>query len=213
MAFRLQMKHWKLAVLWLGLIFLLTGCGGYTDASVRIPSGWGEYTAAPLTFKFEAGWHEEDADAMAQSINSGTGLFGLKTTAQVMKVLASPTREQGTVDYLTVSCYTTGQDVTAEDLEAAMDDLNGMSRTIKNQAGLYADVEQNARIRHYGDVDALTIAYRLSNDETTCMIQLALIPYEQYIFQIAFCDFTQQEDNDYLEAILTSLIINEEKES
>ena len=211
MAFRIQMKRSILAILLILTICLMTGCGGYTDASVKVPASWGEYEAEPLSFRFEAGWHEEDADDMVQSINSGTGLFGLKTTAQVMKVLVSPTREQGTIDYLTISCYTIGQDVTAEDLETVMDDLNGMSRPIKNQAGLYADVEQNARIRHYGQVDALTVAYKLSNDETTCVIQLALIPYDQLIFQIACCDFTQQQDDDSLEAILTSLTINEEK--
>ena len=211
MAFRIQMRRAVLAVLLILLICLTTGCGGYTDASVKVPASWGEYTADLLTFNFEAGWHEEDADEMVQSINSGTGLFGIKTTAQVVKALASPTREQGTTDYLIISCYTIGQDVTAEDLETVMDDLNGMSRPIKNQAGLYADVEQNARIRHYGEVDALTVAYKLSNDETTSVIQLALIPYDQLIFQIAYCDFTQQQDDDSLEAILTSLTINEEK--
>ena len=211
MAFRDQMKRRILCGMLVALMILSTGCGGYTDASVKVPASWGEYEAEPLTFKYEAGWHEEDADDMTASINSGTGLFGLKTTAQIVKVLASPTREQGTVDYLTISCYTMGQDVTAEDLEGIMDDLNDMSRAIKNQAGLYADVAQNARIRHYGEVDALTVAYKISNDETTCMFQMALIPYEQLIFQIACCDFTQQEDNDDLEAILTSLTINEEK--
>ncbi len=211
MAFRIQIRGVRLIVALMAVVLLLTGCGGYTDASVKVPASWGTYEADPLSFRFEAGWNEDDADSMAQSINSGTSLFGFKTTAQVMKVLASPTREQGTVDYLTISCYTTGDTVTAEDLEAAMEDLNGMTRTIKNQAGLYADVEQNARIRHYGSVDALTVAYRISNDETTCLIQLALVPHDEFIFQIACCDFTQQQDDDSLEALLTSLTINEEK--
>ena len=37
-------------------VLALTGCRGYTDASVSPPKSWGTYEAGSLSFSFEAGW-------------------------------------------------------------------------------------------------------------------------------------------------------------
>ena len=200
----------KTLLLLLILVLLLTGCRGYTDASVKIPAGWTEYQCGPLSFQFEAGWRESDVASMQEGLEIGAGIFAGAATAKVLNAWQSQVREQGTVDYLLITCYTMDKTITASDLEDVMDDLNGMARTIKNQAGLVTEVEQNARIRHYGSVDALTICYELQGEEAGSMIQLALVPKDKYCFQIAYCDFTTMMDDTTLEAILSSLTIEME---
>ena len=201
-------KRYKLLCLLVMLSVVLTGCRGYTDASVKIPTGWTGYTIGPLQFQFEAGWSTSDTDTLTEGLSGGAGICSETATAKVIGALESPVREQGTKDYLVVTCYTMEEKTQTSDLEEVMDDLNGMARTIKNQAGLNADVEQNARIRHYGSTDALTIAYKRSGEEVSAMIQLALIAKGDHVFQIAYCDFTTIKDDSTLEAILSSLTIS-----
>ncbi len=197
----------RLMAVWM-LCVLLIGCRGYTDASVAIPTGWAAYAAGPLDFQFEAGWTEADADVIGEGIAGGVSIFDDASSAVLIQAYESPTREQGTHDYLVLSVYTMDRPTTAEDLESLMDPLNAMSRSIKNQAGLATEIEQNARIRHYGGIDALSICCRLENDQVQSMIQLALIPDGTQVYQIAYCDFTRIKDDSTLEAILSSLEIN-----
>lgn len=205
------MKRCMILALCILLAVTMTGCRGYTDASVQIPSGWAEYTAGDLTFRFEAGWKEADAATLQEGISGGVSIFADQTESSMIRAFQSPSREQGTVDYLFISRYEMREKTTAEDLEQIMDPLNSVARTIKNEAGLVTEIEQNARIRHYGSVDALTVCYSLSNEQSGYLVQLALVPEETTVYQIAYCDFTQIKDDSTLEAILSSLSTEKEK--
>ena len=204
----MQKNRFLIIISVLVMLFAFTGCRGYTDASVSPPKGWGTYTAGPLEFSFQAGWKEAGTDAAAEQIEAGAAIFSEHNQADVVQVLESPKREQGTTDYLIVTCFTMENEVTAEDLEEAMDGLNSMARTIKNTAAIRAEVEQNARIRKYGDVNALTVAYSLENEETKCLIQTGYVPAGTQLYQISYCDFTSLKDDSTLEQILTSLSIH-----
>lgn len=195
----------RLTAALLVLLVLLTGCGGYTDASTAPPSTWANYTLGSMSFQFEAGWTQEDASDLVEQMNANMIALGDTADLTVLANYVSPVGEQGTVDYLTISYVTMEEPITGEDLESIMDTLNTMAKTMKNNMAIGAEITQNARIRHYGENDALTIAFKVSYAEASSLIQTALVPSGKTLYLIAYSDFTTVKDDSTLEQILTSI--------
>ena len=197
----------RFSLLLLALLLILSGCSSYADASVDVPETWAKYSVDLLTFKFEAGYTELDPETCDSWVESTAELFADSATVVTLALYESPIREQGTVDYLIVSCYRMAEETEAETLEDIMDDLNAMQRTVKNQTGVSASIEQNAKIRIYGEVEALTISYELESDLAQCMLQIGLVPDGDLMYQFAYADFTKVVDDSTVEEILSSLSI------
>lgn len=195
-----------LMIVW-GLLLLMTGCGGYTNASEEPPKNWSKYSAGDASFRFMAGWSETDAEALTGKTESNMVILNQTTELTLLANFVSPTGEQGTVNYLQIGYYTLTEEITGEDLESIMGDLDVMTKTLKNSLGVDASIEQNARIRHYGDHDALTLAYRLGYEEAACVTQIGLVPKGNRLYQIVYSDFTTIKDDSTLERLLTSLTL------
>lgn len=199
----------RIITMMLAVCFLFTGCGGYTDASVEPPSNWATYDLGSVSFKFYAGWSPDDTSGLVSQIDANMLSLGGSNDLMVLASYISPIGEQGTYNYLTVSYYTLGSSITGEDLESIMDPLNALSKTLKTNMALSAEIKQNARIRHYGEYDALTMAYQVGYGETECLIQTALVPVGRILFQISYSDFTTVQDDQTIEQLLTSISFDE----
>ncbi len=154
-----------------------------------------------------AGWEQDDPGGLIAQLDANMlSLEGTNDLA-VLTAYASPVGEQGTVNYLVLSYYTLDRAITGEDLETIMDTVNDLAKPLRTNLALEAEIRQNARIRHYGEYDALTVAYQVEYGETAAVIQIALVPSERTLFQIAYADFTTAQDDQTLEMILSSLAI------
>ena len=160
--------------------------GGYTDASDKPPANWAPYSIQDLSFRFPAGW---------SAISWELALYGY---------FASPVGDRGTIDYLSFAYMEMKGEVTASDMEAIMDELSALSKSMRS-LGVDAEIVQKARIRHYGSVDALTLAYQVGYGQAACVIQIGLVPRGNRIYQVAYSNFTTVKDDNTLERLLTSL--------
>ena len=186
-------------------VILLTGCGGYTDATLEVPSNWAEYELGDLDFKFYAGWTREETSGLtAQMESSLTALGGVNTTTMLASY-ASPVGEQGAKNYLIFASMTMEEAMVAEDLETIMDSFNEMARSMKNSFAIGAEISQTAKIREYAGNDALTLAYKVSYEEAESLVQVAMIPKGKTMYVISYADFSTAQDNKDLEMVLSSL--------
>lgn len=190
-------------------VFLLTGCGGYTDASIDPPSNWAEFELGSMKFKFHAGWTREETSGLTAQMESNMTALGDVSTMTMLASYASPIGEQGARNYLIFASMTMDESIVAEDLETIMDSFNDMSRTMKNNLTIGSEVTQTAKIREYAGRNALTMAYKVSYEEAESLVQIALIPHGKTLYLISYADFSTVKDNQELEQLLTSLRFND----
>ena len=190
-------------------VLLLTGCGGYTDASIQPPSNWAEYELGEMHFKFHAGWTREETSGLTAQMESGLTALGGTNTVTMLAAYASPSGEQGAKNYLYFASMTMAEELVAEDLEGIMDSFNDMSRTMKNSFAIGAEITQTARIREYSGMNALTTAYKVSYGEAESLVQLAMVPQGKTLYIVSYADFSTVKDNTDLEQVLTSMRFEE----
>lgn len=199
----------KFLIMVLLAVMLLTGCGGYTNASVEPPSTWADYELGNMKFKFNAGWTREETSGLTAQMESNMTALGGSNNVTMLASYASPAGEQGAKNYLIFASMTMDENIVAEDLESIMDTFNDMSRTMKNSLAIGAETTQTAKIREYGEHNAMTVAYKVSYGDAQSLVQLALVPSGKTVYMIAYADFSTAKDNSELEQLLTSLRIGE----
>ena len=186
-------------------LLLLTGCGGYTNGSIDPPSNWADYELGSIRFKFHAGWTREETGALSAQMDSALTALGGANTTTMLASYASPVGEQGAKNYLIFASMTLEENIVAEDLEGIMDSFNDMSRNMKNSFAIGAEIVKTARIREYGDHDALTVVYKVSYGEAESVVQAALVPYGKTLYVVSYADFSTMKDSNDLEQVLTSM--------
>ena len=178
--------------------------GGYTDASDKPPANWAPYSIQDLSFRFPAGWSAISWEAVTDKMQENMNLLGEENTLALYGYFASPVGDRGTIDYLSFAYMEMKGEVTASDMEAIMDELSALSKSMRS-LGVDAEIVQKARIRHYGSVDALPLAYQVGYGKAACVIKIGLVPRGNRIYQVAYSNFTTVKDDNTLERLLTSL--------
>lgn len=187
------------------IVVILTGCGGYSDASVDVPSTWAQYTIDDLQFRFKAGWKSGNWDPVQTEMDTQTNALGTGNQLAIFGRLVSPSADKGTVDYIDFGYWDTGREYDAMEMEELMEDLNNLIIPFKRM-GITSQDGQSSRIRIYGEeITALTLSYKLNKDYVNCVVQIALVPHGTRIYMIAYSDFSTGTDDDTLEQLLTSL--------
>ncbi len=188
-----------------GLLVFLTGCGGYSDASVEVPGNWASYQVGDLEFRFIAGWKSSSWDSLQTDMDSQVQIVGSSNHLAIFGRLTSPAADKGTVNYIDFGYWDTGRQFENEELEGIMKELDEMVVPIK-KLGLSSDDVQSSRIRIYGeDITALTLAYRVEKEQVDCVMQVALVPHGSRVYLISYADFSTGEDDSTLERLLSSL--------
>ena len=199
----------------LAAVLLLTALPGaachkspFSDATQKPPVTWPVYSAQGIRFRFEAGFTAADWAGLSDDLGYQLGLLGASSHLTTLAYFVSPERDKGTHDYLHFACYRLDAPMTDEQLMGLMDPLNRLDMEL-NQGQLSAECVQNARIRLYGSVTALTYALRLTRGEVSCVQQFALVPCGTLLYQISYSDFTTASDSAALEQLLSSLTLPE----
>ncbi len=196
----------KPLLLLLALLFALSACSGaeYSDATERVPNNWAGYSADELSFRFEAGFTAVPLNDLVETLAYSIGVLGDTNRLTILGHFQSPLRDKGTVDYLTLGGYHLDRVITGQDLEAFMDEINELGTKL-SEGQMSAVLLQNARIRLYGSATALTYSLKLVRGEVSCVMQVALVPNGNELYQILYSDFSTGKDNAYLERCLSSL--------
>ncbi len=208
MKFRTARKALFLCIL---CFMVLTGAsckGGYTDASDNPPANWAPYSVQDLSFRFPAGWSAVSWEAVTDKLQENMNLLGEENKLALYGYFASPVGDRGTIDYLSFAYMEMKSEVTASELEAIMDELSTLSKSMKSFS-VDAEIVQKARIRRYGSVDALTLSYQVGYGQAACVIQIGLVPRGTRIYQVAYSNFTTVKDDNTLERLLTSLTFSD----
>ena len=186
------------------------GCGGgYTNASEEPPANWAPYSLRDVSFRFPAGWSAASWEGFTDKLQENMNLLGEENKLALCGYFAGPVGDRGTTDYLSLANMEMKGEVEASDLETVMEELSTLSKSMKTLS-VDAEIIQKARIRHYGNVDALTLAYQVGYGQAACVIQIGLVPHGSRIYQIAYSNFTTVKDDKNLEMLLTSLVFADE---
>ncbi len=199
----MRIKKWM--TLLCTALLLLTGCGGYSDASVDVPGNWASYQVGDLEFRFAAGWKSSSCDPLQTDMDSQVQVVGSSNNLAIFGRLTSPAADKGTVNYVDFGYWDTGREFANEELENIMKELDELVVPIK-KLGLSSDDVQSSRIRIYGDeVTALTLAYQVEKEQVSCVVQAALVPHGSRVYLISYADFSTGKDDSTLERLLSSL--------
>ena len=114
-----------------GLLVFLTGCGGYSDASVEVPGNWASYQVGDLEFRFIAGWKSSSWDSLQTDMDSQVQIVGSSNHLAIFGRLTSPAADKGTVNYIDFGYWDTGRQFENEELEGIMKELDEMVVPIK----------------------------------------------------------------------------------
>lgn len=177
----------------------------YPDATETVPSTWKNYSAGALKFRFEAGFTPAETADFSDILDKVGAAAGAESTFTTLRMWQSPARDKNTNDFLLAGYFTVSASVTAKDLEAIMPHINAIS----DSRDLYDQLKmlQSAQIRIFGSTEALTFTTRLTQNDTTLVLQFALVPSGPRLYTFVYADFTTGTDGLYIKRLLSSLAI------
>ena len=192
----------------ISLALLLTACGSdYASADVAPPATWAGYTCQNLSFRFIAGFQSSSWDSVQEQTSEALALLNADSRLTLLGHYVSPAQDQNTRDYLTLGYYALREEVSGQELESIMEELNTLDTALTAE-GTEVTLLQKARIRLYSGNTALTFAVKAVRDSVTYVAQIALVPSGSRLYQFIYYDFSTKEDNAVLEQFLTSLSLS-----
>lgn len=178
------------------------------DRSMSAPSNWPRYTFQGLSIAQEAGWTDTDVSPFASLAAESFEALDVKNTASWVACMQSPQSADGERNYLAITSYAAGAEVTDEALKRRAEELQAL-RASYVDAGLSTIVLSSPTVAKFGSTKAMYYACRFTlADESKVVLQSALVGHGDQLYQFTYLDYADTSDENQLRRILTSLTWN-----